>query len=200
MTDEATSRSDLAAWPFVVGFAAPVVLTVLFWTGFGAMDQVEPDTATARAWYVVTFAAGVATAVAAYFLSREQGLSVIAYSLGGATVVALGFGPLAQDAYGWSLLFAFYFFVIAYGIGLVAHVVATVILAATKGHRAAAAAALVGGTAGALGIGVAALYHLMTLSVQADRARAAHETPGLGVLAAVALLCLAAFALRRVRP
>jgi hypothetical protein len=62
---------------------------------------------------------------------------------------------------------------------------------------AGADAAAVGGLGLGLMFAGAALYHLLTLDEQADLARKAHETPGLGLLAGLAALAAVAWAIRR---
>lgn len=185
------------AWPFVVGFVAPIILVFLFWAGFEAVNRADPQTGAARGWYMVTFAAGAGAVVTGAQLRPRGRLTVLAWGLGLAVPVAVFVAALAQDAYGWGSVFAFYFFTLMYLAAEVAHGAAVGILAAMRGGNAAADAAVAGGVALSGGMAMAAMYHIMTLSDQADRARLAHEAPGPAVLVLLFFVVVAAVLVRR---
>lgn len=178
-------------WPWVFGLALPFVAFMFFAMGFAAVDTPDPDKGLAGTMYGATVIVGI-VAVVAPMLRREHRLT-----FAGALPFAVLFGWFMADMFdgaygdgGFGFTLAHLLFIgpgilVAYGIGA---------LVGGLMHRGAgvAWAFQMVGTGVTAGYGVAAMYHLATLERQVEEARAAYDTPGIGIVVlAVALLVLA---------
>ncbi len=175
----------------LVATFAPIFALLLFFQGHEAMDRTEPALAAARTFYIAATLVGIGMAAAL----MRQGLDALWKRAAIALLIAVPMGWLLADAaqaYGAASFFAF-FLVSFYLLPLVAlvFVIGAIVAAvlSSRGKRDEGAAAFLVASCG-IGFAVAgaALYHLVTLSHQADLAREAHDTPGLAVMLVVLAL------------
>lgn len=193
--EHASDAEPLRWWHFLLAFAVPVVMALLFLSGYDSIDRSDPDTGSARALYGLTAIAGAGTVVGLYYSAGRHGLQVVAWAGGIGLVLAAGLATVAQQGYAEWLAIG-----ILFGLGL--WILATLVVLLVTGFwqgwpMADRVGAILAGAAGIGGAG-AALYHMASLSRQAELARRAHqESPGLELILLVAALAWAVAVWRR---
>ncbi len=200
MTDEVSppeTRLDAeaerpGAWPFVVGLIAPILVGILFLSGYGELNRSEPNTGAARAFYLVTMAGGAGTVLALLLMSDQRRLDVASWGLGGGLVWGVIAAFVAQDGYGFLAEFGL---MMLFSVVWAAFGITVGIAAGTGGSMTGSVVARSGGAALGGGIGMAALYHASTLSEQARRAEEAN-TPGVGFVLLLFFLVAVAWKMR----
>lgn len=196
-TQEPADQEPLCWWHLVLAFLVPIVVAMLFLSGYDAIDNSDPDTGSARALYGLTALAGVGTVIGLHYSVGRDAIQVTAWAGGIGFVLAAGLAMAAQEGYAEWLAIGILF-------GLAFWLLAVLVVVLVTGFwqgwpMADRVSAVLAGAAGVGGAG-AALYHMATLSRQADLARRAHqESPGLEVIFVVAALAWAAAAWRRRR-
>lgn len=193
---EAPAEADRTSLALAVGLLGPVLVASAFVTAHSAIDQPEPDTGTGGLWFLITLLL-VAMVVFLQFRLLRPHAGRAAWGLF-ATVPAFAIAMIAGTGYDDGGL----------GLGgvlatvaLVAYLVVVGIVALAAGDEGrgkSVTAVLVGGAGICAGIGLAALFLLMTLQEQAEEAREAYESPTLQAVAVlVVLLATAAWRRRR---